>query len=101
MEPQSTALRLAAKNTFLPDRLVNAESLTYRPLQDFTLHLSAPPADVDMPQATASRAKETLAPNPSGLVDVGAPARRRRGLRKSGDHRKSTNNNGARAPDRK
>jgi hypothetical protein len=81
----------------MPD-ILNADLLP--PPRPHTLHLSAP-AHVDMPQATASRAKETLATNPCGLVDVGAPARSRRGPRKSGDHRKSTKNNGARAPDRK
>jgi len=97
--PHSSALRRDQESADrdMPDRLNSDLSPSPRL---HTLHLSAP-ADVDMPQATASRAKETLAPNPSGLVDVGAPARSRRGPRKSGDHRKSTKNNGARAPDRK
>ena len=95
----SSALRLdqESEDRDMPD-LLNADLLP--PPRPHTLHLSAP-AHVDMPQATASRATETLATNPCGLVDVGAPARSRRGPRKSGDHRKSTKNNGARAPDRK
>ena len=87
----------------MPDGLHAVLPMPPRPHPETVASLAPLMDDMLIDQDSAPPARpvnSTLQPNPSALVDVGAPARSRRGPRKSGHHRQSAKNNGARPPDR-